>query len=128
MVSNNQHEILFIHRKGFWDLPKGKAEQGETIEETALREVEEETGVQNLEIIKPLPTTYHVMKRKGKYRLKVTHWFEMHTDHEGKLTPQTEEDIAKAEWKNKEESQEALKNTYGNIKLLFSKDTLKQPE
>lgn len=124
MVFNSQKEILFIHRKGLWDLPKGKAEKGETIEETALREVEEETGVHYLRITKPLRTTYHVMKRKDKYRLKITYWFEMHTDYDGELTPQTEEDIAKVEWKNSEESRKALQNTYGNIKLLFPEDLL----
>lgn len=124
LVYNANNEILFIYRKDRWDLPKGKAEKDESIEQTAIREVEEETGVQNLKITSPLPTTYHVLKRKGKYRLKVTHWFEMKTDFNGKLTPQTDESITKAEWKNFEQSQKALKDSYENIKLLFPKEYL----
>lgn len=120
LVYNEKREILFIFRKGKWDLPKGVTKKKEAIEDSAIREVEEETGVQNLKIIKPLPTTYHVFKRKDKYRLKITHWFEMETDYQGELFPEQEEDITKAVWKNFEDSKEALKNSYGNIKLLFS--------
>ena len=71
-VYNEKGDILFIYRNNKWDLPKGKVEKNETIEDTALREVEEETGVRGLEIIKPLNTTYHVFKRHGKYKIKIT--------------------------------------------------------
>lgn len=124
MVYNKHQEILFIYRKGCWDLPKGKTEKGEAIEDTALREVCEETGVSGLKIKRPLSPTFHIMKRKGKYRLKITHWFEMQTDCEQELIPQTEEDITKVEWKDVKESQEALKNSYENIKLLFAHENL----
>ena len=107
-----------------WDLPKGKAEKQESIEETAIREVEEETGVHDLKIIQPLETTYHVLKRNGKYRLKETFWFEMNTDFKGALKPQKEESIDKAVWKNFEQSQKALQNSYSNIKLLFPNEYL----
>src|SRR5699024_8228335 len=86
LVFNDKEEILFIFRKGKWDLPKGGTEKNENIQETAKREVEEETGVNNLKITETLPVTYHVMKRKGKYRLKITHWFEMKTSYTGALT------------------------------------------
>ncbi|HLS30578.1 MAG TPA: NUDIX domain-containing protein [Flavobacteriaceae bacterium] len=119
LVYNEKKEILFIFRKGKWDLPKGVTKKKEAIEDSAIREVEEETGVQNLKIIKPLPTTYHVFKRKGKYRLKVTHWFEMATNYSGALFPEHAEDITKAEWKNFEDSKQALRNSYANIRLLF---------
>lgn len=119
LVFNSENKILFIYRKGYWDLPKGKVEKGEALEETALREVEEETGVKNLRIVSELPVTYHIMKRKDKYRLKITHWFEMKTDYQRELFPQTEEDITRVEWKNFEESKTALQNSYENIKLLF---------
>lgn len=118
-VLNDKEEILFIFRKGQWDLPKGGKEKNESIEETALREVKEETGTRKLTITQTLPTTYHVMKHKGKYRLKITHWFEMRTSYSGTLIPQTEESITLAEWKNLEESRKALQNSYANIKLLF---------
>ncbi len=121
-VFNAQGEILFIYRNKKWDLPKGKTEQGESIAESALREVEEETMVRGLSITKPLQVTYHVMKRKGKYRLKETHWFEMYTDYQGQLSPQRQEGITKVKWKNKSKSIKALKKSYANIKLLFSED------
>src|SRR5699024_10072050 len=107
-VNNDNGEILFIFRKGLWDLPKGRMEKNESIEATAIREVEEETGVKKLRLSKPLPTTYHVMERNGKFRLKITYWFEMQTSYSEALIPQTEEGITLAEWKDFEESRKAL--------------------
>jgi len=119
LVRNDQNEILFIFRNGKWDLPKGKTEKGENIEETAIREVEEETGVQGLTITDFLTQTYHIFKRNGEYRLKLTHWYEMKTSYAGELFPQLAEDILKVEWKNDAETTIALQNSYENIKLLF---------
>ena len=76
-VLNSEGRILFIFRNGKWDLQKGKAENKETIDQTALREVEEETGVEDLKITKPLEITYHIFKRNDKYFIKKTYWFEM---------------------------------------------------
>ena len=115
---NAKNEILFIYRNDKWDLPKGKAERKETIEETAIREVEEETGVEGLKIIKPLPTTYHIFKRNGKHRIKVTYWFEMKTEFDGELFPQIKEGITKVEWLDDKASQKALENSYANIRIL----------
>ena len=47
LVTNENNELLMIFRRGKWDLPKGKLDKGETIEECAIREVEEETGIGN---------------------------------------------------------------------------------
>lgn len=118
-VFNDKKEILFIYRNDKWDLPKGKAESYETIEETALREVAEETGVAGLKIVKPLETTYHVFKRNGKYKIKVTYWFEMKTTFSGVLYPQENEGITKVAWLNAVQTQEALTNSYANIKALL---------
>lgn len=118
-VYNDKGAILFIYRNDKWDLPKGKAEKKETIAETALREVEEETGVSGLEIVKPLEITYHIFKRNGKLKIKITHWFEMKTTYSGELLPQENEGITKVEWLNESQAQEALTNSYANIKLLF---------
>jgi 8-oxo-dGTP pyrophosphatase MutT (NUDIX family) len=115
---NSKNEILFIYRNNKWDLPKGKAEGKESIEGTAIREVEEETGVTGLKIVKPLPTTYHIFKRNGKHRIKVTYWFEMKTDFEGELYPQEKEGITKVEWLDVNSSQKALENSYANIRVL----------
>jgi 8-oxo-dGTP pyrophosphatase MutT (NUDIX family) len=122
LVYNKNGDVLFIFRNGKWDLPKGGIEKGEEIEQTAIREVEEETGVVNLVISHKLQKTYHIFKRNGKYKLKITHWFEMHTDFEGTLTPQDNEGIEKVAWLNPEQVKEALKNSYENIKLLFEEE------
>ncbi|WP_111309319.1 NUDIX hydrolase [Confluentibacter sediminis] len=118
-VYNDKGDILFIYRNDKWDLPKGKIEGVETIEETALREVMEETGVAGLEIVKPLETTYHIFKRNGRNKLKITYWFEMKTSFSGVLYAQEFEGITKVEWLNPEQIKEALKNSYANIKLLI---------
>jgi len=118
-VINEKGEILFIFRNGKWDLPKGKIDGKETIEAAALREVEEETGVKKLKITKPLETTYHIFKRNGRHRLKITYWFEMHTSYKGKLVPEEIEGITKVEWLNPEQVQKALENSYANIKELM---------
>lgn len=115
---NDKNEILFIYRNDKWDLPKGKAEGNETIEETAIREVTEETGVSGLEIVKPLNTTYHIFKRNGRHKIKVTYWFEMKTSFKGNLYAQEEEGITKVEWLNETQAKDALENSYANIKLL----------
>ncbi len=119
LVYNKNGDVLFIFRNGKWDLPKGGTEKGEDIEQTSMREVEEETGVNGLKIIKKLQKTYHIFKRNGIYKLKITHWFEMQTDFEGIPEGQIDEGIDKVEWKNPTQIQEALKNSYENIKLLF---------
>jgi 8-oxo-dGTP pyrophosphatase MutT (NUDIX family) len=119
LVFNKKGEVLFILRNGKWDLPKGGIERDEEIADTAMREVEEETGVDKLEITRKLQKTYHIFKRGGKYRLKITHWFEMHSTYDGIPIGQAEEGIEKVEWKNPEQIKEALKNSYENIKLLF---------
>ena len=119
-VVNNKSEILFIYRNKMWDLPKGKAEKNENIAETALREVEEETGIKNLLIIKPLDKTYHIFKRGGKNYLKTTYWFEMKSDFNGKLKPQKKEGITRVEWIGIENLSYILPKSYANIRLLIS--------
>jgi 8-oxo-dGTP pyrophosphatase MutT (NUDIX family) len=98
LVLNDKKEILAIYRRKSWDLPKGKIDAGETIEEAAIREVQEETGLHRLRIIRALPASFHTYRLPtGKRILKKTSWYLMETSDE-KLTPQTEEDIEKAVW------------------------------
>ena len=98
LVYNSKDEILAIYRRGSWDLPKGKIDKGESIEAAAVREVQEETGIQQLTLGKPLSTTYHTYRlTNGKRVLKKTYWFAMKTT-DLDLTPQVEEDIEKAVW------------------------------
>ncbi|MDD3005080.1 NUDIX domain-containing protein [Flavobacterium sp.] len=120
LVYNDKNQVLFIFRNGKWDLPKGGIEKGEAIEDTAMREVEEETGVGNLVVNKKLQKTYHIFKRNGQFKLKITHWFEMKTTFKGIPQGQLEEGIEKVVWLNPDEISEALQNSYENIKLLFA--------
>ena len=112
--------FLFIFRNGKWDLPKGGMEKNEKITATAIREVEEETGVGDLSISCDLQKTYHVFKRNGKYKLKITQWYEMQSTFEGPTIPQTKEGIEKAVWLNPDQIKEALNNSDENINLLFN--------
>jgi len=93
---------------------------------TAMREVEEETGVNQLTITKKLQKTYHIFKRNGIYKLKITTWYEMKSDYEGIPIGQAEEGIEKVAWLNPEQIKEALLNSYENIKLLFEEEKLLQ--
>ena len=119
-VINKKSEILFIYRNKKWDLPKGKAEKNENISQTALREVEEETGIKNLSIIKPLDKTYHIFKRGKTNYLKTTYWFEMKSDYNGKFKPQKKEGITRVEWIGVENLSYILPKSYANIRLLIS--------
>lgn len=119
LVYNAKGEILFIFRNGKWDLPKGGTEKNETMEETAMREVEEETGVTGLSISKKLQKTYHIFKRNGRYKLKQTYWYEMQSNFDGILEGQTEEGIERVEWIHPKDISKVLENSYENIKLLF---------
>ena len=118
-VLNDQNEVLFIFRNGKWDLPKGKLEQNESLAVCAVREVQEECGINNISLINALDTTYHIFKRDNTLFLKITHWFLMKTNFNGELKPQLNEGIEKAMFKNEIEIENALKNTYKNIQLLF---------
>jgi len=115
LVINEKKELLFILRRGFWDLPKGKLEAGEKLEDCAVREVEEETGITNIKLGKLLVTTYHTYDESGKHILKESYWYLMHVEKAGKLVPQTEEDITEIRWVKKKELQEVLKNTFPSI-------------
>ena len=114
------NRFLFIYRNKKWDLPKGRINKNEEIENAAIREVEEETGVKNLSIIKTLNTTYHIFKKNRKYRLKKTFWYLMNTDYNGKLTPETNEGIEEAIWIDKNLIDSLKGKMYQNINLVIS--------
>ncbi|MFN3918457.1 MAG: NUDIX hydrolase [Flavobacteriales bacterium] len=120
-VENSKGENLYIYRNGFWDLPKGKLENGETWEEGALREVEEECSIHGLISNGLMYITYHVYTTEGKHVLKPTYWFRMVYSGGEKLIPQLEEGIEKAEWRSKNDIQEILECTFGSIKDVIEK-------
>lgn len=115
MVRNETGEVLFMFRRGKWDLPKGKLDPGETLEACALREVEEETGVVNLEIKKFLLVTEHLYQERGQSILKKSHWYLMTCPSEQKLVPQTEEDITELRWIGPADINIVERNTYPAI-------------
>lgn len=98
LVLNEKNEILMIFRRGKWDLPKGKLDKAEKLEDCAVREVEEETGLQNVQLISPLIITYHTYHEGARFILKESHWYKMKVKGDQKLVPQTEEDIQEIKW------------------------------
>ena len=112
LVINEKGEVLFMFRRGKWDLPKGKLNDGETLETCALREVEEETGLAQLELKKFLLITEHEYEEHGLSLLKETHWYLMKTNSQQSLIPQTEEDISELKWMEPADFKNALQNTY----------------
>lgn len=118
-VENRRGDYLLIKRDGLWDLPKGHQEAGEDIKVTALREVQEETGVDDLSLGDLICVTDHCYKRNGIWHLKHTWWYRMYYLKPLDLTPQTEEDITKAAWVAKSSLPPFLKNTYPSIKEVF---------
>ncbi len=119
LVLNSEKQLLVILRKGKWDLPKGKVDENESITHAALREVNEETGVNKLEIVQELPTTYHAYIENQKWVLKKTFWFEMRANYKKPLQPQMEESITIAKWVSNKEVTPLLYNTYLSLKELF---------
>lgn len=114
VVLNDRQDLLMIYRRHHWDLPKGKTDSGETAEQAAVREVEEETGVINPVIQKPLKDTYHMYQLKGEWVLKRTQWFQMRASHQ-KLKPQSEEEIETAVWMPRDELVEKIAQTYHSL-------------
>jgi 8-oxo-dGTP pyrophosphatase MutT (NUDIX family) len=120
LVLNENHEYLVILRNNKWDLPKGKIDYDETPEEAAMREIEEECGIDELSIDRTLPLTFHTYKQKEKRFLKKNHWYLMHTDSNSKPVPQKEEGIEEVKWFDQKTIQKkVLTNTYASIAELL---------
>src|SRR5690606_16136933 len=95
-VLNDENQLLMIQRRGVWDLPKGKIEEGESPEMAAVREVEEECGVDQLKITSSPFKTYHLYEENEEIIVKESIWFKMKTGFFGKLIPQEDEYIEQA--------------------------------
>ena len=123
-VVKRNGQLLFIFRNEKWDLPKGKVDNGESVEKAAIREVQEECGISGHSILKKLPVTYHIyqspyIKSKGKWVLKETFWFEMGYAGNENGKPQNEENITEIRWFERSELNEVLANTYENLKQVI---------
>jgi ADP-ribose pyrophosphatase YjhB (NUDIX family) len=118
LVTNENQDILFIYRNDKWDLPKGRIEEGESIDTTAIREVEEECGIKDLQIKQKLITTWHIYYQ-NQYCLKETHWFLMDSNYKGELKPQVEEGITAVKFISNSDIHSVLSNSYSNIKLTY---------
>lgn len=116
LVLNDKDEVLLIHRRGMWDLPKGKLEKGEKIEECAVREVEEETGLKNVQLVSPLVITWHTYHEGTKFILKESHWYYMKVNGAQELVPQTEEDIHRIEWVKQDALATYISGAFPSIK------------
>lgn len=114
-VTNDHDEVLMIHRRGKWDLPKGKLDPGEKLEDCAVRETEEETGVKNIIGGPLLLVTYHTYEENGHHILKESYWYDLRVKGRPDLKPQHEEDIVAAEWVPIAGINSYLKNTFPSI-------------
>lgn len=115
LVLNEAGEALLIFRRGKWDLPKGKLDDKETLEQCAVREVEEETGLQHIELISPLMVTYHTYHEGARFILKESHWYNMKVKGKQALVPQTEEDIQEVKWVSSKNIQSYLPLSFPSV-------------
>ncbi len=117
LVLNEKKEILMIFRRGKWDLPKGKLDEGEKIEDCAVREVMEETGLTQLDLGTLLIITHHTYFDPWIKEdvIKETHWYLMKASSDQPFIPQTSEDIEIIEWVSKDQINQRLKNSYDTI-------------
>lgn len=118
--TGENRRVLLIYRRGVWDLPKGKQEQGEAIEACAVREVAEEIGLSRLpEIVRPLIKTYHEYEQDQVLMGKTTHWYLMKLeDEEIGFTPQTKEGIEEVAWHSLQEAKEKV--GYDNLRKVLN--------
>jgi ADP-ribose pyrophosphatase YjhB (NUDIX family) len=123
LVFNENDELLMIFRRGFWDLPKGKLDEGETIEACAVREIQEETGLQEVTLGRFIGITQHQYFDTfiKKQAIKESHWYEMTANRSQVLHPQTEEDITDIRWVSKTELPQLLAKSYPSIVEIVNK-------
>jgi len=128
IVFNPENKVLFIFRHGKWDLPKGKMENNERTEETAVREVEEECGIQVLRLDEPAGTTWHTYERDGKIILKPSYWFYMYSEDRSTPNPQLEEGITEVQWLDREEIKDRMSAMYPSIREIAETAILSRPK
>lgn len=109
---------LLIYRRGVWDLPKGKLDDGESSRKAAAREVEEETGVR-ASVGERICTTWHTYSLNGSPILKRTKWYRMEVLDDSRMAPQEDEDIEKLAWLDRREVQLALTNSFSSVRYVI---------
>jgi 8-oxo-dGTP pyrophosphatase MutT (NUDIX family) len=119
MVFNPDGNLLMMFRKGMWDMPKGKLDEGESIDDCALREVIEETGLSSISVGEKLSITYHTYYSKEKLFVKPSHWYKMHFNGTEQPIPQVEEDITEIRWVKKDEVGELMSNMFPSIQEMI---------
>ncbi len=122
----NGDRMLLMYRLKRWDLPKGKLDEGERSKEAALREVEEETGIE-AELDGKICTTWHTYTHNGSRILKRTKWYRMRCLDDSNMAPQWEENIERLAWMDKKEAQNALVDSYSSIRYVFEQLWKGQP-
>jgi 8-oxo-dGTP pyrophosphatase MutT (NUDIX family) len=125
LVTNPKGELLMIYRQGFWDLPKGKLDKGERVDDAAMREVEEETGIESHLLQGLIGSTFHIFQRSSGWSLKETVWYEMKTWENEILVPQEEEGITEIKWWSVDELSNGLPGTWPMIRELVKRFCLK---
>lgn len=125
VVHNGEGGVLMIYRRGKWDLPKGKKDDGEEIAVCALREVKEETGLKKVTLGDKICDTFHVYSQNRQNLLKRTAWYHMHTSTAEKLVPQKEENILEARWITEKEMGPVVFKSYEAIKEVLGAAGLK---
>jgi len=117
--------FLVMKRDGIWDLPKGKLDPDESSEDAALREVQEETGLEELEIVQPILSTFHTYQMTRDMNLKKTKWYEMKYTGSATPVPQAEENITEIVWVEPGKTDFIRKNTYPSVlDVLYIRDLL----
>ena len=122
VVVNPKREVLWILRNGKWDLPKGKVESSEKVEDAAVREVEEECSVRGINRGALLGVTYHTYSYNNESILKKTYWYAMTWPSEQVLKPQLEEGITEVVWADKTKHLSCVSNTYASIVELLKQE------
>lgn len=119
-VVTKDQKVLFIFRFGKWDLPKGKFDKGESPEECAVREVEEECGIE-VKLGPEICKTWHTYTHNRKSILKKTYWYAMESVSDTGMKPQKEEGIEDIRWMWHHEAKVALVNSYPSMRYLYKR-------